>query len=98
MENSKQNGNFYNAIGNKLLRSLVSSMSAGNDGIASRLPEEALAYIAAPLCRLFELSLESGSQPYDLTLTHIVAMHKKGDKQLLQKTGLFPQPIWYVNY
>ena len=65
---------------NKLLRSIDGSKSAG----PTRPLKEASAYIDAPLCRLIELSLQSGSLPYGWTLAHIVPIHKKGEKQLVQ--------------
>ena len=54
--------------------------SCGPDEIPARLLLEGAVWIAKPLSRLFNLSLESGSLPMDWKSSNITPVFKKGSK------------------
>jgi len=68
---------------NTIISSLISSKSSfipGPDNIPSCLLKECCSSLAAPLHKLFNLSLESSTFPYLWKESYIIPLHKKGGK------------------
>ncbi|CAB3990375.1 Hypothetical predicted protein [Paramuricea clavata] len=64
-----------------VLRSLDSSKATGPDDIPARLLRETADVITPSLCKLFNISVISGTIPDEWKLANIVPVHKKGDKE-----------------
>ena len=61
-----------------LLRNLVVSKACGPDGLSARILRECADELAAPLCKIFRLSLSSGIFPEHWAEANIVPIFKKG--------------------
>jgi hypothetical protein len=66
-----------------VLRSLDSSRATGPDGIPAILRETA-DVITPSLCKLFNISVISGTIPEEWKLANIVPANKKGDKEYVE--------------
>ena len=61
-----------------LLRNLVVSKACGPDGLSARVLRECADELAAPLCKIFSMSLSSGIFPQQWAEANIVPIFKKG--------------------
>ena len=66
-----------------ILKSIDTSKSTGPDGISPRMLKEAAAVIYPSLCRLINLSLSSCKVPSEWKKAHVLPLHKKKEKDIL---------------
>ncbi|XP_065565894.1 uncharacterized protein LOC136030778 [Artemia franciscana] len=64
----------------KQLSNLDANKSAGSDDIHPRLLKEVACIITAPLTKIFQSSLNSGTIPSDWKEAHVAPIFEKGDK------------------
>ncbi len=63
------------------LGNLDVSKSSGPDGIPARLLKECSEQITPSLCKLFNLSLNTGCVPSEWKSAHVTPIHKKDSKE-----------------
>jgi len=63
-----------------ILKTLKSSKAGGPDGISPRMLKETASTIAAPLTRLFNLSMQKGIFPHIWKQANVIPIFKKGEK------------------
>ena len=68
-----------------VLRNLDNNRAHGPDEIPARLLTETAFKIAPSLCLLFNKSLKNGIVPREWKLANVVPIHKKGDKDHVEK-------------
>ena len=66
-----------------ILRTLKINKAVGPDCISHRMLKYTCETIAVPLCKLFNLSLQSHTYPKLWKLAHVMPIFKKGDKSLV---------------
>jgi hypothetical protein len=66
----------------KVVTKLKGTSSPGPDGITSTFLKNILAYVANPLCKVFNKSITEGVLPKDWKVAYIIPLFKKGDPQL----------------
>ena len=63
-----------------VLKNLKLNKATGPDGISHRMLKHTCQSIASPLCKLFNLSLQTNSFPVLWKTAHVMPIFKKGDK------------------
>ena len=67
---------------NKMVGKLKSKNSSGPDYISTKLLKIILPSIMAPLCHIFNLSLQTGFIPHQLKTAKVVPIYKSGEKNI----------------
>ena len=65
----------------EVVKNLKSKTSAGWDGISMKLVKMILPSISHVLCHLFNLSFQSGYVPYQMKISKVIPIFKKGDEK-----------------
>lgn len=67
----------------KLIRKLKNNSAAGVDGVTSMMLKNTASYVSPILCKLFNLSLTTGSVPCAWKISRVIPIHKSGDRNLV---------------